>query len=170
MEREKKMKRDNCALCGREITNEDAPILTMGGYGVPRYLCDNCSEQIEIATTATDVKAIAAAVKALGSKLDSTDHDDATTAVMTEILNSAMERGVAIKEGTYDFTLDEKQEDTTFDDIPEELKETEEDKKLDEEEEKKYAKLNSIFNWIMIAAFAAVGAFLIYRIFDSFIM
>ena len=159
---------DNCALCGSEITNENAPVLTMGGYGVPRYLCDNCAEQIEVATTEENVDAIAAAVKALGSKLASYDHDSATTAAMTEILDSAMNRGKAIKEGTYDFSLDNRSESEGLEDIPEELLETEEDRRLDEEEEKKYTKFNKIFNWVAIATFAALGGFLIYRIFDTY--
>ena len=141
----------------------------MGGYGIPRYLCDNCAEQIEVATTAASVDEIAAAVKALGSKLDSMDHDTATNDTMTEILDSAMKRGLAIKEGTYDFALDNEADKEVLEDIPEELLETEEDRRLDEEEEKKYSRFNAIFNWVAVAAFAAVGGFLIYRIFDTYI-
>lgn len=160
---------DNCALCGREITNENAPVLTMGGYGVPRYLCDMCAEQIDVATTSKSVEAIGAAVNALGAKLNSMDHDSATSATMTEILDSAMKRGMAIKDGTYDFALDGAEDNDVPEDIPEELLETEEDRRLDEEEEKKYSKFNTIFNWVAIAVFGAVGGFLIYRIFDTFL-
>lgn len=160
---------DNCALCGSEITNENAPVLTMGGYGVPRYLCDNCAEQIEVATTAKSTEAIAAAVKALGQKLSMSDHDNATNEAMTEILDAAMKRGKAIKDGTYDFSLDGEEPEEVLEDIPEELLETEEDKKLDKEEEEKAERANNIFTWISIIIFSALGAFALYRLLDFFV-
>lgn len=168
-EREVKAKMANCALCGREITNEEAPVLTMGGYGVPRYLCDNCAEQIDVATTSTNIDHISAAIKALGAKLSATDHDNATMSAMTEILDGAVKRGSEIKEGTYDFSLDENETEELLD-IPEEMLESEEDKILDEQDEKKNEKMNSVFNWITIILFAALGAFAIYRILDLFLL
>ena len=163
------MKKDNCALCGREIENENAPVLTMGGYGIPRYLCDNCSEQIEVATTSRELAEISAAIKALGAKLSTTDHDTATADAMTEILNSAMERGNAIKEGTYDFSLDSEESGEVLEDIPEDMRESEEDRELDKKDEEKNEKMNTVFNWISAIVIAGLGAFALYRILDMFL-
>lgn len=141
----------------------------MGGYGVPRYLCDNCAEQIEVATTSQNIDEISAAIKALGSKLSLSDHDSATMDTMNEILNKAMERGRAIKAGSYDFSLDDEiAEEDTFE-LNDELLESEEDKKLDEEEEAKNKKMNAVLNWISIILFSALGVFAVYRILDMFL-
>ena len=49
-----------CSLCKKIVDSENAPILTMGGFGNPRYLCDECAANIEVMTTAREVDVIKA--------------------------------------------------------------------------------------------------------------
>lgn len=163
---------DNCSICAKEITNENAPILTMGGYGIPRYICDECAAQIDVATESENPDEIAEAVESLGKKLSSFDHDGATAETLTEILYSSAKKCKEIREGTYvkseEDTQDEPDEEL-LDDIPEEMKESEEDKLLDEKEDKKNKKLEKILNWVSAIIFGAIGAFFIYRLLDLFL-
>ena len=68
--------------------------------------------------------------------------------------------------GTYDFALDEVESDEGFDEIPEELQETEEDRLLDEKEAEANAKLDKFLNWAWVGVAIAVVGFIIYRIFS----
>ena len=77
---------------------------------------------------------------------------------VTEIFSAAGERARKIKEGTYDFSEDEKEEDGLLD-VPEELCETEEDKALDVKEQKNAKLIDKIFNWIYLAVFLGVAVF-----------
>ena len=66
-----------------------------------------------------------------------------------------------IKLGEYDFALDEIADQSGnegFDDIPEELKETEEDRLLDEKEAEALKKFDKVLNWLWagVGVFAAV--------------
>ena len=72
-----------------------------------------------------------------------------------------------IKEGTYDFALDDVEDG--FDEIPEELQETEEDRILDEKEKAANEKFDKLMNklWIVVGAVAAVA--IIYKIVLFFI-
>ena len=49
------------------------------------------------------------------------------------------------------------------------MKESEEDKLLDEKEDKKNKKLEKILNWVSAIIFGAIGAFFIYRLLDLFL-
>ena len=162
---------DNCSICAKEITNEQAPILTMGGYGIPRYICDECSAQIDTATESENPDDIAEAVESLAKKLKSFDHDGATTNTLTEILYSSAKRCKEIREGTYVKSEEDTQDEPEAEllDIPEEMKESEEDKLLDEKEEKKNKKLEKILNWVSAIIFGAIGVFFIYRLLDLFL-
>ena len=159
----------NCALCGISITNEEAPVLTMGAYGIPRYLCDDCAADIDIAQGSDNVEDITSALNRLGEKLSKNDPDQATIETMTDILNSSAQRCKAIKDGTYDFEQENEESEEILEDIPEDMKETEEDKALDEVEEEKNKKLEKILNWVSAIVFTAVGAFAVYRILDMFL-
>jgi hypothetical protein len=72
---------------------------------------------------------------------------------------------VKIKEGTYDFSADEKmkelEEEASFDEIPEELQETEEDRELDKRDAEKQKKFDEIMNWVSLIA---IGGTVIYVI------
>ena len=41
---------ENCCICNKNIDREDAPVLSMGGAGIPRYLCEECEALLDAAT------------------------------------------------------------------------------------------------------------------------
>jgi DNA-directed RNA polymerase subunit RPC12/RpoP len=155
-----------CSICGKPIENENAPILTISGFGNARYLCDECSDEMDVAMTSRDVEEIEAAVSVLGEKMEKC-HDDQATATLFSFINVACERLSKIKEGTYDFAIDERMKEIAdeegMDEIPEELQETEEDKALDAEDAKKQEKFDKIMNWLTIGAIAITAIVLIIR-------
>ena len=147
----------NCSTCLRKIENEDAPVLTMGAYGTPKYLCDECAELIETITGGKDYDAITAAMQTLTDVMSASNVDDRVTMeTVTDMLEQSAKRAQKIKEGTYDFSLDET--DEGFDEIPDELQETEEDRLLDEKEKAANEKFDKFMNklWIVLGAVAAV--------------
>ena len=60
---------DYCSICGAEITNEDAAILTMGAAGIPRYICEECEKDLDTAISGKDVEEITTAIKSLSEKM-----------------------------------------------------------------------------------------------------
>ncbi len=157
-----------CAICDRNIECEEPNILTMGAYGKPKYLCEDCSSDIETATLERDYEKIAAAMDRLGEKMANFDPDSITYRTVSAIMESAAERAKQIKGGTYDFSLDET-EDEGFDEIPEELLETEEDRELDERDEKRQKTFDSVFNWVSLGLIIAAVIFVIYRVLDTYV-
>lgn len=151
-----------CSVCGRNTESETSSILVMGGYGNPKYLCDECALDFDAATTAADYESIKAAMDKIGAKLADNNTDDETVLyAVNEIFSEAGERAEKIKNGTYDFSEDEKNEEG--DDIPEELLESEEDKALDEKEAKANKLFDSIFNWVFAAAIVGVIAYFVIK-------
>lgn len=155
-----------CSICGKPIENEDAPILTISGFGNARYLCDECSGEMDLSMSSREVEEIEATVASLGKKMENC-HDDQAAATLYSFINVACERLAKIKEGTYDFAIDERikemADDDVMDEIPEELRETEEDRALDEADAKKQEKLDKVMNWITIGAFVITAIILIIR-------
>ncbi len=147
-----------CCICKKTVDSETAPILTVGGFGNAKYLCDECVAELDSATTAREFDAVKAAMDSIGEKMAKNNiEDELVITTVGEVFISAKRRAKAIKEGSYDFSLDEA-DGTTVErggdeefDIPEELREIEEDKELDAQEEKKNAFFDKIFNWISLA-------------------
>ena len=157
------MKHGNCSVCLKPIDLDTAPVLTMGGYGTPRCLCDSCAEQIEIFTRGTDYEKITAAMDEISERMSHANIDDKMTVnCITEMLVESAKRANLIKDGTYDFSLDVDEEEYV---IPDELRETEEDRALDEKEEKQKQLMDKIMNWFWAAALVGVAAFAIWWIF-----
>lgn len=155
-----------CALCLQSVDTEEADILAMGGAGTPRYLCDACSHDIELATTGKDYDEIVAAMDRISKNLTELAPDDTVTQdTTTLLLVNAAKRAKDIREGTYDFSLDDVDEITEFDEIPEELRETEEDKELDRAEEEAANKLDKILNWVWVAVLVGAVGFMIWWLF-----
>ena len=153
-----------CSICGRNTESETSSILVMGGYGNPKFLCDECAEDFDAATTATDYDTIKAAMDKIGAKLAENNTEDTTVLRAVDgIFTDAGARAEKIKDGTYDFSEDEKVDEDV--EIPEELLESEEDKALDAREAKVNKKIDSIFNWVFAAVFVAVLAYFIITIF-----
>ncbi len=158
---------NKCSICKKEVDSESAPILTMGAYGNPRLLCDECSGELDIATTDTEITRIAEAMDKISAKMGANEPEDVVIDTVTSILTSAAVRAKSIKEGSYDFSLDGKSDG--FDEIPEELLETEEDKEIEKLTEEKNQKFDKIFNIISTVIFSAVGIYIVYRLLDLFL-
>lgn len=168
-EKIKAMANNVCSICNKHLENEDAPILVMGAYGTPRLLCDGCAEDLEKATSSREYDEIASSMESVGKKLVDSDPDELTLKTVNDLLSSAAQRAKSIKDGTYDFSLDEKMTDGfELDDIPEELKESEEDVTITEAQEARDKKIDKIFNWISIVLFSAIGAYALYTIIRLF--
>ena len=145
-----------CCICQYPIEKDDAPVIAMSGYGNPKCVCEKCEELIDTATKSHDPEEITNACKSLGEKLtDGNTGDEQIIVSVNEIIYSASERCNAIKDGTYDFSLDEENADEEFD-ITEELEETEEDRQKDEHDEKIARILDTIASWA--AGLILVGA------------
>ena len=158
-----------CCTCLARIENDDAPVLTMGAYGTPKCLCDECAELVDRMTLGKDYDDITDAMRTITEKMSSSNVDDTVTVhTMTALLAESAKRAQKIKEGTYDFALDEESENEGFDEIPEELRETEEDRLLDEKEAEANAKFDKFMNWAWIGVGIAAAAFVIWKLIDIF--
>ena len=161
------MKRSDrfCSVCMINIEREDAPVLAMGHFGYPRLLCDDCEALIETALKSRDVEAVEEAMSRLGQNVSANSIcDECVTEAIEEIFADATDRAKKIKDGTYDFALDEQEntDDEGFDEIPEELLETEEDKAAREHEEEVNRKFNKVMDIVTAVVFAAAIAVLIF--------
>ena len=167
------MEEKRCAICMKKVEREDAPVIGIGGYGVPRYLCEECDRDIEIATEGRDYDEIDAAMDRISAKLvESNVEDRFLLTALTKVLNAAAERAEQIKEGTYDFDVEDTEEldsdefsPDLIDEIPEELLESEEDRLLDEKEAELENKVNKVLDWVWLAILVGAVAFMIWWIF-----
>ena len=151
-----------CSLCSN-LTDEGSAILVMGGYGHPRLICEECEKEIDQLSLGRDYEKIREAMNTIGKKLTVKEPEDLVLETVNGILKDAADRAEKINKGEYDFSLDENVEETGEDDIPEELLETEEDKALDERDEKRQKKFDKIFNIVALAVFAGVIGYLAYK-------
>jgi hypothetical protein len=136
-----------CVICKRPIEKEEPAVLTMGGFGVPKCICGQCEETIDKMTTGTDYEEIIESCVSLGESLTRGDTgDNSVIATVNGLIKNASERAAKIKDGTYDFSLDEKSDDEDFE-ITEDIAETEEDRALDEKEAKANKVLDTILTW-----------------------
>lgn len=160
----------NCTICNRPAREEDAPILAFGIYGNHKVLCDECADDINEATKSTELDRIADAMDRIGRKMSAGDPDGQTISTVTAIMAAAADRANAIKDGTYDFALDNDEDRLEqIEDIPEELLETEEDREADAADEEKNKKFDKIYNWVAGIIFAALGGYAIYTIIATFL-
>lgn len=145
----------SCAICGAATDKENAPILAMGGFGNPRYVCNDCAEKLETVTKSMDPSEINASIETLADRIAKKNTDDPVTInTLTDILRGAKERAELIENGEY--SVDENAaDDELVDDFPEELAETEEDKALDARDAEKNAKIQKILD---IVTFGIIGA------------
>lgn len=146
----------SCSICKKQINEENAPIIAMGGLGNPRYVCDECAAKLDVMTGGEDSEKIREAVASIADLMSKNDSEDpiAHNAVRS-ILMEASVRATSIENGTFSELFESDSLDEEIDTIPEELLETEEDKELDRQEEIKNQKLDKVFNWISLGVFAA---------------
>ncbi len=159
---------DKCSICNAEINSEEPAILTMSGYGNPRYLCEECSADLDEASLGREESSIAAAMDRIGKKMLVSDPDKQTYVTVTGLMAIAHDRALKIREGSYDFSLDEADEGE-FDEIPEELAESEEDKEKDRIDEEKQKKFDKFYNYVLIGAGIGVAIFIIWKIVSMFL-
>ena len=157
-----------CCICEANIEREDAPVLSMGGAGYARVLCDRCAELLDTATLGQDYDEIKSSIAEVGEIMANHDPDRVTLTVVSGLVYNASQRAKEIKEGTYDFSLDAEDNNEGFDEIPEELRESEEDIQKDKEEEEKLKKFDKIYNYILIGAGIAAGIIVILKVLESF--
>ncbi len=160
----------NCATCLTKVDDENASILTMGAYGTPKCLCEDCAALVETMTGGREYDAITSAMDALTEKMSKANIDDrVTVATVTELLADSARRAEAIKDGTYDFSADGLEDEESFEEIPDELKETEEDRLLDEKDAEEAKKIDKMINYMWIGVGIAVLIFAIYKLIEAII-
>ena len=159
-----------CCTCLKRMESEDAPVLTMGAYGTPKVLCDGCAALIETITLGKEYDEITEAMHTLTATMSASNVDDRVTVeTVTQLLADSAKRAQQIKEGTYDFALDEMDSEEGFDEIPEELRETEEDRLLDEKDAADVERFDKIMKWAWIGAGVLALAVVVYKIVTFFI-
>lgn len=159
-----------CSICNKSVDSETAAILTIGGFGNPKYICEECDGDFADATGAKDINEISAAMDRISKKMTSIGTDDKLVLKsVKEIMEEASLRAEKIKNGTYDFSIEENNRECGDDSVPEELRETEEDKELDRKESERNKKLDKITNWVCIGVLIALLGFIAYRVITTFI-
>lgn len=157
-----------CALCAAIPEAEEPAILALGRYAKPRYICESCEAEIDTATLSRNYDEAVAAIESLGEKMLGFGKDDPITVdAIKNILERASKRAAAIKDGSYDFALDEEdpsEEEESFDEIPEELQESEADKALDAKDAEAAKKFDKVLNWLWVAVFGVAAVFIILKI------
>lgn len=149
-----------CALCHQPLEAEEAAILTMGHYGNPRYLCNDCAAVLDLLTESREPGEIRTACERLAGLLAASDTDDTSVMETVEqLLENAAARADAIEDGTYV----EPSEGDGMDDIPEELRETEEDRAQDEREAEASQRFDRIWTWVITGVMAVAAVLIVLR-------
>ena len=158
-----------CCMCGRHIERDDAPVLAMGVAGNPRLLCDECAALLDTATLGENIEDIKASMERIGNLMADGNPDGVTYSIVSELMVAASDRAKAIKDGNYDFSLDgAEQTDEGFEEIPEELLETEEDRERDRRDEEKNKRFDKFYNYTLIGACIALGLFIGWKVLEAF--
>lgn len=167
-------KKRHCSLC-YGAAPEDAAILTVGRLGNPRYLCEECDALLEKVTGGQRYEEIKEAWDALSEKIaEAANEDQVVEEALAEVFTNAKERADKIKEGTYDFSLDEEEtsdevetdsEGLAFGLDDPEVELTEEQKAEQARKEKLEKQINTISNWVCGGIFVGVLLVLLWYIF-----
>ena len=159
--------REVCSICKSPVDAENAAILSMGGFGTPRYMCSECESDFEAMTLARDVESINLAIARIGKKMsDAGIEDKVTLRTIEEVMKSSAERKEKIKAGTYDFSEEAMEADSEDDGVPPELRESEEDIENERIKAEKYKKIDNFTNWVLLGAFIGALGFIVYRLLD----
>lgn len=156
---------ESCSICKAGVESENAAILAMGGFGNPRYMCEECRGDFDELTLSRDTEAIKLSAERIVKKMSKAGIDDKLTLkTVEEIMKSAGERKEKIEEGVYDFS-EEETEQNSDEEIPEELLESDEESEEEKEKALRAEKLDRITNWICIALIVLAVIFVIYKMF-----
>ena len=160
-----------CCICKNKIyecEESSASIFMMSGFGVPKYVCKDCEDVIETVSNGKEPDKIEEACRKLGEALTAGNTEDMNVInEVNSIITDAAERAAAIREGTYDFALEEEMKkeaeaEEQFE-ITEDLMETEEDRRKDERDAKVNRVMDTVFAWI---SGVVIGGALIYFIYN----
>ena len=164
---------NRCSVCLRTIEGDDAPILTISGYGKPRLLCPRCDKLVGTICDSTDKVEVSEAIKKIGESLTSANVDDKavfdTLKTMIDEARVRIEEGVlpntdesdeqgnVLSSGSENATAEDTAEEAYEEifDIPEELRESEEDRVKDEKEAKHNKVMDSVVGWAAAAILVA---------------
>lgn len=154
----------HCVICKRPIEKEDPAILMMGGYGVPKCICEDCESTLDVLNESEDALELRDGCRKLGEALTRGDTgDESVIETVNAIIAEAGEKAARIEDGTYDPDAENTEEEEEFD-ITEDLEETEEDRKLDEEEARANKVYNTVSSWVAgVIILIAIG-FFIYKL------
>lgn len=154
-----------CSICSVPVDSENASILVMGGFGNPRYVCEECSQDLDLLTESRDAEEIKAAMGRIIDKTStSAANDDLVYETIKNILNESKIRAESIQNGI--FEEKESKDADADDEIPEELLESSEDAELDAIEAQENIKREKAFDkFVMLPLLLAFIAFLIYFFF-----
>ena len=164
-----------CCICFSKIESPNAPILTIGKLGNPRCLCSECEELFDAATLGKTYEEVTEACREIGDTMTRCNADDET--VFTEVNNiitNAIARAESIKDGTYDFSLDEEFIESINsaeqkEELPEQLQESAEDIELDKKDARIGKIIDTVTSWIAgLALVGAVAFFILKFVFHVF--
>lgn len=147
-------KRKRCSVCTRDIESDEPAILVMGAYASPRYLCSECEEDFDLLTTAADAELVGKTVEKIYKKLvDSNCTDEIVLEAVDEIKSSTAQR-------ISGETCEQSEEELV--EIPEELRESEEDIAEAKREEERAKIFDKVMNIVLAVALTGFAIFLIW--------
>lgn len=157
-----------CAVCQAAFESDQPDVLFFSKSGSARYICPHCAEIYEKATLSRDPDEIEGALSALYSDTDRLT-DVATLEFLALSLGDAKKRLSDIRNGSYDFALDE-EDVPVSEEIPEEYRPDEAIEKEAAEKAKKLTLFDRIIDilWILVGV-GAVG-YIVYTIIDMFFL
>lgn len=145
---------NHCSVCNKEFDSESPDILTFSQKGSPRLICENCKDLYVTATKSHDPDEAENALQTLRTMLAECD-DLAVLELCNEEFPAAEKRIAAIRDGSYDFS-DDATDTEAEPEIPEELRESEEDKKAYAEAEERL-KHDTLFDKITTGLWIVAG-------------
>ena len=123
-----------------------------------------------LVASARDCSEISSAMDRITKKITDAGVDDKLSLkTVSELLSEAKERAEKIKLGEYDFAREE-EDDAAVEEVPEELRETEEDKILDEKEREQNKKIDRVIGIISGIVISATFAYIAYRFISTWFL
>lgn len=159
-----------CSVCQQHFESEAPDVLTFTKKGAAKLICPHCKEIYETASFARDPAEAEAAIKELRS-ITAQNHDATVLDLLAEAFPEMESRVAAIRDGSYDFSLDEFSD--VDDAIPEEYKQDPEEAAEEErlaEEAKRITPIDRVITalWIVVGIVATISlGFTIYRVLFS---
>ncbi len=154
-----------CSLC--DMQSEDTELFFITKRGSPRHICKNCAALYETATRDKDPDKAEEALNALYT-LAGKLRDLSVLEMLSDTLSEAKTRIEAIRNGSYDFALDEEEElEDTLTEIPEELRQDPEEAEAEaaaEEATKEPSVGDHILNWLWVALGIVAAGVIIFNV------